>query len=62
MQCPVVVWNVLSAPLLFGIAGEFTENVVEVISLQKLTNSSYSFDSSIIREKIEWAMTSIFDK
>jgi hypothetical protein len=56
---PVVVRNVLSTPLLFGIRGYYSEGVFEVVSLQRLLKSPFTFSAASVELKgIQWAMTS----
>jgi hypothetical protein len=53
-QCPVIVENVLSVPLLFGIRGWETTGITEVISIRKLVRSSSSNSDEF--KKIEWVI------
>jgi hypothetical protein len=51
-QFPVIVYNISSSPLLFGISGIETEAVVEITSVQKiLKRIAYS---SVEYEEMEW--------
>jgi hypothetical protein len=56
MQCPYYVDDVVSSPLLFGVSGRDTQSIVEILLVQKLSNSSII--SSLNNNKIKWKMES----